>query len=109
MQADWDSLAESFRALGDRTRLRILAMLKVDELCVCELVEALGISQPAVSQHMRRLKQAGWVKENRRGQWVFYSLDGSAYPFRNRVIEALPDMSAAVEELRRSGRRAVCE
>lgn len=109
MQADWDALAESFRALGDRTRLRILAMLKVGELCVCELVEALGISQPAVSQHMRRLKQAGWVKERRRGQWVFYSLDGSAHSFRDQVLEALPDVRETVEQLRRNGRRAVCE
>ena len=68
-------LAEQFKVLGDKTRLRILSMLRERELCVCELTEVLQISQPGVSQHMRRLKQAGFVKERKGGQWVYYSIE----------------------------------
>jgi ArsR family transcriptional regulator len=61
-------LAECHKALGDPTRLKILSQLKEEELCVCELVEILKMGQPAVSQHLRRLKHAGLVKERRHGQ-----------------------------------------
>ena len=68
-------MAEEFKVLGDRTRLRILSLLKWRELCVCDLTEVLGISQPGVSQQMRRLRQAGFVLERRGGQWTYYSLN----------------------------------
>jgi len=68
-------MAEEFKVLGDKTRLRILALLQDRELCVCDLTEVLGISQPGVSQHMRRLRQAGFVNERRGGQWIYYSLN----------------------------------
>ncbi|MGC8487834.1 MAG: ArsR/SmtB family transcription factor [Clostridia bacterium] len=71
MHARW---AELFRVLGDATRLRILSLLGVREACVCELVELLPVSQPAVSQHLRRLKQAGLVDERRQKSWTFYHL-----------------------------------
>jgi len=105
---EWDLLADCFKALGDKTRLRILALLKVEELCVCELVDILGMTQPAVSQHMRRLKQAKLVKERRQGQWGFYSLDGSIYPFFDDVVRMLPDLREEVEKLKQRGRRVVC-
>mgnify|MGYP001300047378 CR=1 FL=1 len=103
-----DQLAECCKAMSDKTRLRILALLKVEELCVCELVDILGITQPAVSQHMRKLKNAKLVKERRQGQWVFYSLDGSIYPFFQSVLETLPDLQQEIEELKNSGRKVVC-
>ena len=65
---DWEQIAECHKALADKTRLHILALLKVEELCVCELVEVLKITQPAVSRHMRKLKNAKLVKERRQGQ-----------------------------------------
>ncbi|PSR20470.1 MAG: hypothetical protein C7B45_14725 [Sulfobacillus acidophilus] len=55
VNAEW---VERFRVLGDATRLRILGLLGVRDACVCELVELLPVSQPAVSQHLRRLRQA---------------------------------------------------
>ncbi|HEY8436042.1 MAG TPA: metalloregulator ArsR/SmtB family transcription factor [Haloplasmataceae bacterium] len=106
---DWEQLVECHKALADKTRLRILALLKVEELCVCELVEILQMTQPAVSQHMRKLKNAKLVKERRNGQWVFYSLDGSTYPFFQSVLETLPDMRSEIEKLRSSGRKVVCD
>jgi ArsR family transcriptional regulator len=71
MYAEW---AERFRVLGDPTRLRMLSLLAVRDACVCELVELLPVSQPAVSQHLRRLKQAGLVDDYRHKPWTFYHL-----------------------------------
>ncbi|BCU81700.1 transcriptional regulator [Polycladomyces abyssicola] len=101
-------LAECHKALGDPTRLKILALLKEEELCVCELVEILKMSQPAVSQHMRRLKNAGLVKERRQGQWVFYSLDGTQFPFMQSVLSCLPDMREEIDQLKEKGLKVQC-
>ncbi len=70
----YDDWAAQFRVLGDATRLRILMVLRIREACVCELAALLPVSQPAVSQHLRRLKQAGLVVESRQKVWVFYRL-----------------------------------
>lgn len=67
-----------FRALGQTTRLKILLLLSLRELCVCELKAILQVSQPAVSQHLRILKEADLVRERRQGQWSFHSLNGKA-------------------------------
>lgn len=65
----------AFRVLGDPTRLKIVKLLAMEEFCVCELVHLLGLSQPAVSQHLAKLRSAGLVRERRAGQWVVYRLD----------------------------------
>lgn len=82
-------LIEEFKALGDKTRLRILSLLRNRELCVCELTEVLEISQPGVSQHIRRLRQCGLVKERRGGQWTYYSLNGD-HPFLGLILPMIP-------------------
>ena len=65
-----------FRALADRTRLLSLALLRDEgSLCVCELVEALAQSQPHVSRHLAQLRELELVTDQRRGQWVHYSLN----------------------------------
>lgn len=69
---DWEKV---FKALGQHLRLRILALLAEEELCVCELEEILGITQPAISQHLRVLKEANLVWEEKVSQWVFYHLN----------------------------------
>lgn len=63
-----------FKALGDETRLRIVALLSHGELCVCHLVEALRVSQPKVSRHLAILRAAGVVDHRREGTWVHYRL-----------------------------------
>lgn len=72
MQTPVDSLSEQFKLLADPMRLKILALLGVRAACVCELVDLLPISQSAVSQHLRRLRRAGLVTEQRDRQWVVY-------------------------------------
>ena len=74
MNAPRSQAARVFRALGDDTRLTILALLRARELCVCEMTALVGLSQAAVSEHLRRLKDAGLVEDQRRGTWAFYHL-----------------------------------
>ena len=67
--------AELFKILSVDTRIEIIELLKKEPLCVNALAKALGITQSAVSQHLRVLKGAGLVKDERRGYWVYYSLN----------------------------------
>jgi ArsR family transcriptional regulator len=76
--ADATELATGFAALSDPVRLRVLSMLAAadaGEVCVCEFVEPLGKSQPTISHHLKILSEAGLVRGERRGKWVWYSLD----------------------------------
>jgi ArsR family transcriptional regulator len=61
-----------FRALADETRLRILGLLRVREMCVCEIMVALDLTQPTASHHLRILKGSGLIADARKGKWVFY-------------------------------------
>ncbi len=63
-----------FKALGDESRQRILSLLSVREMCVCELMSALNMTQPTTSHHLKILEDAGLAKSRRDGKWVFYSL-----------------------------------
>ncbi|MEW6429301.1 MAG: metalloregulator ArsR/SmtB family transcription factor [Thermodesulfobacteriota bacterium] len=69
----------TFKAAGDETRLRILALLAQGELCVCDLMAVLELPQSTVSRHLAVLRQAGWVSDRRQGVWMHYRLaDGDA-------------------------------
>ena len=63
-----------FKALADETRLRILNLVAHREVCVCHLVEALGLGQSKVSRHLAHLRNAGLVNDRRDGLWMYYSL-----------------------------------
>jgi ArsR family transcriptional regulator len=63
-----------FKALADETRLRIIKLLGVREMCVCEVMVALGLTQPTASHHLGLLENAGLVKDRKEGKWVFYSV-----------------------------------
>lgn len=63
------------KALADTTRLKLFKLILHEELCVCELQVILGISQPAVSQHIAKLKAAKLVRERRAGMWTYYQGD----------------------------------
>jgi ArsR family transcriptional regulator len=71
-------LAGGFSALGDPVRLRLLSMLAAapdGEICVCEFIEPIGKSQGTISHHLKILGDAGLVHGDRRGKWVWHSLD----------------------------------
>ena len=72
--------AALFKALADPTRVRIVNMLAAadDGVCVCDLTPHLGLSQPTVSHHLRKLANAGLLRRRQEGTWAFYSLDRDA-------------------------------
>ncbi len=61
-----------FKALADEIRLRILGLLQIREMCVCEVLVALELTQPTASHHLAILENAGLVKKRKEGKWVFY-------------------------------------
>jgi ArsR family transcriptional regulator len=63
-----------FKALADETRLRILNLLRAREMCVCEIMIALDLTQPTASHHLRILEGAELVEDLRKGKWVFYKI-----------------------------------
>lgn len=97
--AQLEKWAEICKLLGDKNRLTIIACLKERQLCVCELVELLGTSQPNISQHMRKLKDAGLVKEERRGQWMYYSLHMDDKPYLRALLDELPSQKEKLTQL----------
>ncbi len=108
MTESFEATAEIYKSLADRTRLHMLALLSNRELCVCEFVPILGLSQPAVSQHLRRLKHAGLVKERKTARWVFYSLQESGFPLLQDIVHQLPDVSEDLARLEALGQRVQC-
>jgi len=69
-----DKQSRFFKALADETRLRILNLLEVREMCVCEIMVALDLTQPTASHHLGILENAGVVKSRKEGKWVFYKV-----------------------------------
>ncbi|SDE62975.1 ArsR family transcriptional regulator [Fontibacillus panacisegetis] len=88
-----DEMITILKLLADRTRLTILTLLKDGERCVCDLVDILQTTQPNISQHLRKLKDAGLVQESRRGQWAYYSLSVDNQSYVQAVMSevTLPD------------------
>jgi ArsR family transcriptional regulator len=83
--------AELFKALGDPARVRIVNVLATTDapVCVCELIEPLGLAQPTVSHHLKKLLDAGLLEREQRGKWAYFSL-------RRDAVEKL----AAVADLK---------
>lgn len=79
----------TFKAVGDRTRLRIMKMLEPGPLCVCQIVETLGVSQSAVSKHLSILVGAGLLSDKRQGKWIIYSLTKPESELCRKVQAAL--------------------
>lgn len=74
-----------FRALGDEVRLRLLHLVRDDEVCVCDLVAVLGMAQGTLSHHLSSLLQAGLVTARKQGRWNYYR----ATPLAGEAISSL--------------------
>ena len=72
--------AELFKALGDPARVRIVNLIASSdgEMCACDLIEPVGLAQPTVSHHLKKLVDAGLLEREQRGRWAFYSLKRDA-------------------------------
>ena len=105
-----------FRALSDRTRLRILHLLQAGELCVCDLVTVLDVPQPTASRHLAYLRRAGLVLARKEGQWHYYRLTSAENRFHEAVLACvaaaaveLPELTADAERLRLGCRPNCCD
>jgi ArsR family transcriptional regulator, arsenate/arsenite/antimonite-responsive transcriptional repressor len=98
------------KLLSDKTRLTIMAILNHKECCVCELVEIFQVSQPAISQHLRKLKAEGLVKETRKAQWIYYSMnkEHEMYSLIEYILDQIPDHQEKLKELEEIGKRNLC-
>lgn len=104
------------KALSDPNRVKIVKMLQHKMMCVCELTEALHISQPAVSKHLKQLEEAGLVSSRKDGLWVNYHLsDGGSSPYAASMLgnirhwlEDVPEIVDLAERLPMIRREDIC-
>ena len=81
-------LVNVYRALGDETRLRILALLRAGEVCVCHLHGGLRQPQPTISRHLAYLRKTGLVEARRQGVWMYYRLAAPQSLIVRQVLDA---------------------
>ena len=103
------SLENTFKALADQTRLRILGLLRTEEVCVCDIHGSLGLPQPTVSRHLAYLRKSGLVATRKDGLWVHYRLaelpDPVMQALLDAVTHAIGHVSAGEKDRKRLGRR----
>ena len=85
---DLDALTEVYAALADPTRLRILSLLREDEICVCHIHASLDVPQPTASRHLAYLRKSGLVEARRDGSWIHYRLARIDNPIVSAVMKA---------------------
>ena len=97
-----DQLESVFKALADKTRLRILALLGNNEVCVCHIHDSLGVPQPTVSRHLAYLRRSGLVDVRRDGVWMHYqvarSLDPAVQTVLNAAVDAVTRVPTTAED-----------
>ena len=108
---DYLQMESYLKAISDHNRMLILKYLIKDSLCICEFTELLDMTQPAISQHMRKLKQAGLVREEKKGRWTIWSLNirHAQYPILIHLLSLLPEPERSVDSLVEEGKKVVCE
>ena len=89
------SSATLFKALADRTRLRLINLMGDDEVCVCFFVEVLKTNQPKISRHLAYLKRAGVVAARRDGKWIHYRIVEPPDPHAARIFQEVRDWLAS--------------
>lgn len=112
------STAQTFKALSDETRLRILALLAWGELCVCDLMAILDLPQSTVSRHLAYLRNSGLVTDRREGVWMYYclvpeaaGLQGELLALLRQQLPELPRVAAdrVALEQRLGGGKTACQ
>jgi len=94
-----------FKALADRTRLRLLNLMSADEICVCFFVEALKTNQPKISRHLAYLRRAGIVAARRDGKWIHYRVIEPPDPHAADVFREVRQWLASDPQMRRDRTR----
>jgi ArsR family transcriptional regulator len=89
-----------FLALADKTRLRLLNLMREDEVCVCYFTEVLRESQPKISRHLAYLRNAGIVSARREGKWMNYKIEMPENPFAAQVLTDTLEWLKAQDNMR---------
>ena len=93
--------ARLFKSLADETRLKILWLLmREKELCVCDIMGVLGITQSKASRHLRYLFNAGLVMDRREGVWIYYCISSALGSREDKQLKLLREMLASLQEAR---------
>ena|SRR5436190_1609940 len=98
-------IEDLFKALADRTRLRLISLIGDSEVCVCYLVEILKISQPKISRHLAYLRRAEIVKARREGKWMHYRLTEPPDEHAAHIFREVRDSLSEHREFRRDRQR----
>ncbi len=102
-----DSKVDVFKALGDSNRLRILNMLSVRNLCVCEINSVLNISMSTISSHLKILRNAGLVNSIKDGRWIIYSLNSDnqqIFDIVNQGISFIKDETDPMADVKKNSK-----
>lgn len=94
-----DAVIQIYKCLCDRTRLRILNLLREGPLCVCHLQAILGEPQVKMSKHLGYMRRAGLVVAERKANWIFYRLPDQPHPLLHRNLACLQDAADGMPEL----------
>lgn len=112
-----DTLLQNFKTLSDRNRVRILKLLQVKSLCVCEITEILGFSAPTISNHLSVLVEAGFLRSEKQGRWVHYHLvhnpalqeAAALLPLLHSWLNQDPQVKADRAKLKSLGKEDLCK
>lgn len=99
------SIEQFFKALADRTRLRVIHLLGSEEVCVCAVVDALQTSQPKISRHLAYLRRAGLVSARREGKWMHYRVVEPVDPHAAEIFRDIRTGLADNPDMRRDRER----
>lgn len=109
-------LVDIFKALSDETRLRILALIWNDEMCVCEIEKSLNLTQSNASRHLTALKNAGLLLAYKRAQWIYYKLNDAFYQnnkalceYLNVKFSTLPTYQGDIESMHKCKKEELCK
>ncbi len=108
-------IVEILKALSDRGRLRILKMLEIKNLCVCEITQLIGLATPTVSSHLNLMKNAGLIADEKEGRWINYRLTPDVHPFIKQIwpvisqhLEADPQVMEDRSKVEKISRYEIC-
>jgi len=102
-----ENTAGLFKAVAEPNRLRILMMLRIRPMCVCEITYVLGLDQSTVSRHLAKLKRAGLIADERKGQWVDFKIRRPKGGFaKSEIFRLIAKELGASEIVRRDAKRA---
>lgn len=100
---------EFFKSLSDQTRLDIVTLLVLHgEICVCDLMSALDLSQPKISRHLAVLRNAKILQDRRQGQWIYYQIHPELAAWCLEILKTSAQQNTRVNEFKIALNRAIC-